>query len=274
MGDVEQRGAPVRLVEHPQERELVGGGIGAAEVAVQPALAELRLALGKEVHVRAIVLQHLDDVEQRRERSLELLRADQVEVVRRRVILGELALVRAREAADRVRTIVRDLRVFSRREDEEKAPIDVCAVLESSVRMGWSEIRHRAQLVREYGEVPPVLANESRLGQVFLNLLVNAAQAIPEGNAGGNVIRIRVHRDGDMVVVAISDSGTGMEPETLKNLFTPFFTTKAPGEGTGLGLTITARIVQELGGTVDADNREQGGARFTVRLPEAGEAEP
>jgi C4-dicarboxylate-specific signal transduction histidine kinase len=75
------------------------------------------------------------------------------------------------------------------------------------------------------------------------------------------------------VVLRVEDNGPGIPPDLLPRVFDPFFTTKAPGEGTGLGLTITARIVQELGGTVDADNREQGGARFTVRLPEAGEGE-
>jgi len=96
----------------------------------------------------------------------------------------------AREAADRVRQIVKDLRIFSRSDEESRRPVDVHRVMESTLRMAWNEIRHRARLVKNYGDIPMVEASESRLGQVFLNLIVNAAQAIPEGDTGRQEIRV------------------------------------------------------------------------------------
>ena len=176
----------------------------------------------------------------------------------------------AQKAGDRVRQIVRDLRIFARHEDTSNTAVDLRAMLESTTRMAWNEIRHRARLVQEYAETPPVRGSESRLGQVFLNLIVNAAQAIGEGNAADHTIRIAtsVAESGD-VVVEISDTGTGMSAETQRQLFTPFFTTKPQGEGTGLGLTIAHRIVTNLGGSIRVDSVEGQGTSFFVTLPRA-----
>jgi PAS domain S-box-containing protein len=182
------------------------------------------------------------------------------------------ALRDAREAADRVRIIVRDLKIFSRPEEERRGAVDVQRVLESSLRMAWNEIRHRVHLVKEYGPVPPVLATESRLGQVFLNLIVNAAQAMPEGHANVNQIRVRTRSDGpDRVSVEIEDTGPGIPPDVMRRLFTPFFTTKAAGVGTGLGLSICQRIVTELGGMITVDTKVGRGTTFRVLLPAADE---
>lgn len=179
-------------------------------------------------------------------------------------------LAEAREAADRVRQIVKDLKIFSRAEEDRRGAVDTRRVLESALRMAWNEIRHRARLVKEYDEVPLVLANESRLGQVFLNLVVNAAQALPEGAANTNEIRVRTSTDAaGRVVVEIRDSGSGMPPETLKRLFTPFFTTKQVGVGTGLGLAICHRIVTGLGGEIAVESQVGVGTTFKVFLPAA-----
>jgi signal transduction histidine kinase len=175
----------------------------------------------------------------------------------------------AREAADRVRLIVRDLKIFSRApDDERRGPVEVQRVLESSLRMAWNEIRHRARLVKEYGRTPLVDANEARLGQVFLNLIVNAAQAIPEGDAANNVVRLStgVTADG-RVSISVSDTGAGIAPETLPRIFDAFFTTKAVGVGTGLGLAICHRIVRGLGGEIQVESQLGQGATFQILLP-------
>jgi PAS domain S-box-containing protein len=177
------------------------------------------------------------------------------------------ALIDAKEAADRVRLIVRDLKVFSRAEEEHNTAVDLQRVLDSAVRMTWNEVRHRARLCKEYLAVPLVSGNEARLGQVFVNLLVNAAQALPEGHADTNEIRVSAGHDESRVWVDVADSGPGIRPEHLRLIFNPFFTTKAAGIGTGLGLAICQRIVTELGGEITVESQAGIGTRFRVSLP-------
>lgn len=179
----------------------------------------------------------------------------------------------ARSAVDRVREIVRDLKLFSRHEDGAKDRADVKEALESSLRMAFNEIRHRAGVVKDYGDTPVVCGSESRLGQVFLNLLVNAAQAIPEGNIEGNTIRVSIKTDkSGKAVIEIGDSGAGIRPEDIPNLFTPFFTTKPPGIGTGLGLPICQRIIAQMGGDIQVESELGKGSTFRVILPPAASA--
>jgi signal transduction histidine kinase len=186
----------------------------------------------------------------------------------------EDALADARKAADRVRVIVRDLKTFSRSEDETIGPVDVRSVIEATLNMAWNEIRHRARLVKDYGSVPPVQANEARLGQIVLNLLLNAAHAIPEGSATSNEIRILTRLEGDRVVLEVRDTGSGIEPDALTHIFEPFFTTKAIGVGTGLGLSISHGIVASLGGRIEVDSEPGKGTTFRVFLPIAAVAAP
>ncbi len=176
----------------------------------------------------------------------------------------------ARLSADRVREIVRDLKLFSRTHEEQFGAVNVEKVLDSTLRMAWNEIRHRAKLVKVYGGVPRVVANESRLGQVLLNLIVNAVQAIPEGNYEANEICVTTSTYKEQVVIAIRDSGGGMAPETKQRLFTPFFTTKPIGVGTGLGLAISHRIVTAMGGTITYESEINKGTEFRISLPVAG----
>jgi signal transduction histidine kinase/DNA-binding response OmpR family regulator len=172
-----------------------------------------------------------------------------------------------REAAERVRVIVRDLRVFTRHDGDEEGSADVRAVLESTLRMAHNQVSHRAGLVAELDEVPPVVGTESRLSQVFLNLLINAAQAIPDGAAAGSQVRVRTRRDpSGMVAVDISDTGIGMSEEVKSRLFTPFFTSKPSGVGTGLGLSICQRIVSSFGGRIEVKTEPGKGSTFTVLL--------
>jgi signal transduction histidine kinase/CheY-like chemotaxis protein len=176
----------------------------------------------------------------------------------------------ARESADRLRHIVRDLKIFSRStDDERRGPVDVKRVIESSLRMAWNEIRHRARLVKEYADVPLVEANEGRLGQALLNLIVNAAQAIREGDAQQNVIRVATEMDSasGRVVVEVRDSGAGIPEEALPWIFDAFYTTKPVGLGTGLGLSICHRIITGLGGEIQVESQVGKGTAFRVLLP-------
>lgn len=182
----------------------------------------------------------------------------------------------AHEAAERVSNIARDLKIFSRSSNEEqRGPVDIERVLESAVRMASNEIRHRASVVRHYDTVPPVHGNEARLGQVFLNLVVNASQAIPEGRASENTIKLSIRGgENNRVVVQISDTGSGMAPEIVSRIFDPFFTTKPDSVGTGLGLAICHRIVSSFGGDISVESRPGHGTTFSVSMPRAGTSLP
>ena len=180
----------------------------------------------------------------------------------------EETLQEAREGAERVRQIVRDLRTFARYGDEERGPVDVEQVLESSINMAAGEIRKRAKLVRNFTSVPLVHASEPRLGQVFLNLLMNAAQALPEGRIEENEIRVRTACAGEeRVLVEVRDTGGGIAPENLDRIFQPFFTTKPVGIGTGLGLSICQNIIASLGGEISVKSEAGQYTCFRILLP-------
>ena len=174
----------------------------------------------------------------------------------------------AHDGAQRVRLIVRDLKLFSRAQEERMVRVDLGRVLDSALRLAANEIRHRAQLHSDVGVVPWVDGNESRLCQVFLNLIVNAAQAIEEGRAQHNEIRVVTRTDPDgAAVVEIGDTGAGMTPEVIGRVFTPFFTTKPVGVGTGLGLAICQRIVAAHGGRIEIESEVGRGTTVRVWLP-------
>lgn len=201
--------------------------------------------------------------------NLDMALQDVIALEERVVLPSDLLdeLRDARLSADRVREIVRDLKLFSRTQEERQGAVNVEKVLESTLRMAWNEVRHRAKVVKEYGNVPRVTANESRLGQVLLNLIVNAVQAIPEGNFLNNQIRIKTYTEGDNVVIGIRDTGSGIPPEVQRRLFTPFFTTKPVGVGTGLGLAISHRIVTAMNGTITFESEVGKGTEFRITLP-------
>jgi PAS domain S-box-containing protein len=189
---------------------------------------------------------------------------------------GDAALTKARslladaaEGAERIRRIVRDLRTFSQTDRDEVGEVDVGHVLDSCLAMAAHEIRHRARVRRDYAELPAVVGNEARLGQVFLNLLVNAAQAIPAGRADDNEIAVEGRVDGERVVVVVRDSGVGVDPEARERLFEPFFTTKSTENGTGLGLAICRNIVSSIGGDIRLDSEPGRGTAVTVCLARA-----
>jgi PAS domain S-box-containing protein len=179
------------------------------------------------------------------------------------------SLQQAVEGANRVRQIVRDLLTFAQGHVEHRGTADVRGLVESAVQIAWHEIRHRAHLTKVLADVPPVDANEARLGQVFLNLLVNAAQAIPEGHADTNEIRVVTRTDErGNAVVEVTDTGTGISAADLPCVFDPFFTTKGEA-GTGLGLAISHGTVKGLGGDILVESTPGRGTTFRVVLPPA-----
>ena len=182
-----------------------------------------------------------------------------------------LALDRVSEGAGRIRDIVRGLKAFSRPENETLAPVPVARVLEAALGMIENEIRHGARLVKEIEPVPEVVANEGRLGQVFLNLLLNALQSLPEGRAEQNEIRVVVRSPtAGRVVVEVHDNGAGIPANVQGRIFEPFFTTKPVGVGTGLGLSICHGIVTSFGGTLSVQSEPGHGSVFRVELPAVG----
>jgi len=176
------------------------------------------------------------------------------------------ALDDALDGALRVRNIVRQLKTFSRSEEPGVGSARLSRVLDTACRMVGNQIRHRARLETTHGDLPRVHGNASRLEQVFVNLLVNAAHAIPEGGADENVVRLEASVDGSHVVVTISDTGTGIQPDDLEHIFDPFFTTKPIGEGTGLGLAVCHDIVTASRGTIDVESMPGQGTTFRVCL--------
>ena len=180
------------------------------------------------------------------------------------------ALAEAEEGAERVRLIVQDLKTLARPDDVALGPVNVAAVVRSSMKMARHEAHERARLVEECDGVPPVQANAARLGQVFLNLLINAAHAIEPGRARDNEIRVRAHLSAPRrVTVEVHDTGAGIAPEHLRRIFDPFFTTKPVGVGTGLGLSVCHRIITSLGGDIRVESEPGRGTCFFVTLPVA-----
>jgi len=175
----------------------------------------------------------------------------------------------ALEGSERIRGIVSHMKTFSRAGDEHRTYVDPRSVLDSSIKVVMSEIGSRARLVKDYGHVPLVLANPGQLGQVFLNLLLNAAHSIEEGNPQNNTVRVatRAAPSGE-IVVEISDTGRGIPAEVRPRIFDPFFTTKPLGIGTGLGLSICHGIVRGLHGTISVESELGSGTTFRITLPE------
>jgi len=181
------------------------------------------------------------------------------------------ALREAGVGAERIRGIVMDLKRFARADESLMGPVDVQQALEFSLSMALPHIRHRAHVERRFSPVTKVLGNEAKLGQVFLNLMINAADAMPEGDVARNRLTLTTRMENERVVVEVSDTGRGMTPEVLERAFEPFFTTKSVGSGTGLGLSICLGLVQGMKGELSATSRPGVGSTFRVVLPPATE---
>ena len=190
--------------------------------------------------------------------------------------VGEVsaALKDARSAAERLRDIVRDLRLFARTDEGDRGPIAVGPVLEATLGLLANQLRHRARVVRVMADAPKVVATASSLGQAFLNLLLDAAQAIPEGAASQNEIRVTLGRDADgAALVEISDSGAGMSPEALAHAFDPH-RPRRPGGPAGMGLPVARAVIERLGGSISVESAPGHGTTSRVRLPPAPPVAP
>jgi PAS domain S-box-containing protein len=185
------------------------------------------------------------------------------------------SLSRSVDGAMRVRELGRSLTMFARGGSVDRRwPVDVRGALESSIQMSMHEIRDRARLVRQLGPVPLVAASETSLGQVFINLLVNAAQSIPEGDIENNEVRVSTTTDEHgNAVIEVTDTGTGIAPESLPRIFEPFYTSRKPGVGTGLGLSISSDAIHALGGTITVTSAPGAGSTFRVVLPPSPQLE-
>jgi len=211
----------------------------------------------------AYVLLNLERVRSK----IELLACGQQEALRSEL---ETALDMSIEGASRVQQIVRDLNRFSRRDDIGRLPVDVHRSLDFAISMAEPELQSRAKLARDYGPLPLVRASEARLSQVFLNLIINAAHALPEAGRGRGEIRVVTRTDpSGQAIIEVHDTGRGMSSAGLRRVFEPFYTTKPPGLGTGLGLTICHDIVVALGGRIEVASTEGRGSVFRVVLPPA-----
>jgi PAS domain S-box-containing protein len=188
----------------------------------------------------------------------------------------DLPAVRARvgfavEALERIRDIVRDLSSVARDDEGDKIGVDVKDVLESSLRIAHHHIEPRARVVRDYRDIPQVRVRVSRLGQIFVNILVNAAQAIGEGRPEENQIRVSTSTDDTgAAIVEIADTGSGIPPERVEHIFEPFVTTKTDGVGSGLGLFVCNRLISSMGGTLRVVRSGASGTTMRVCLPAAG----
>jgi CheY-like chemotaxis protein len=171
------------------------------------------------------------------------------------------------EGMARIRSIASDLRTFARIGRNEVALVDLNECVESACKIAKSEIRQRARLVRELGQIPRLPGSPGKLAQVVLNLLINAAHAVPEGDVEGQCITVRTGTRGDEVWLQVEDTGHGIAPELRDKIFDPFFTTKPRSQGTGLGLALCADIVGQHQGVIVAQQLASGGTCFEVRFP-------
>ncbi|HTY99530.1 MAG TPA: ATP-binding protein, partial [Rhodocyclaceae bacterium] len=188
----------------------------------------------------------------KRQADVDYLRAD----------VGNL-VAESIEGLQRVKRIVQDLKDFSHVGESETLWTDIERGLDSTLNVVWNELKYKAEVIKEYGGVPEIECIPTQINQVFMNLLINAAQAIDDRGR----ITIRTGHEGDFVWAEIADTGCGITPENLKRIFDPFFTTKPVGSGTGLGLSLSYGIVQKHGGRIAVSSETGKGSVFRVWLP-------
>ena len=223
-------------------------------------LGTLAAGLGHEINnPLSYVISNLSHLEQELLPSLALGPEQSEEL---RGLLAE-----TQQGVQRIREITQQLKLFSQVERESRSThVEVQRVLESAVRLAWNEIRHRAVLVRDFTDALVVEAQEARLGQVFLNLLVNAAHAIPEGDVEKHEIRVVIRRRGALAIIEIRDTGVGIPPEFQERVFEPFLSLR-PGGTTGLGLSVCLGIITGFNGRMEVESKVGQGSVFRVILP-------
>jgi two-component system, cell cycle sensor histidine kinase and response regulator CckA len=217
------------------------------------------------------ILGSVDEVERLLSRSERRHEGPDGTVTMLRSELGNLRerLSEIRTGADRVRHVARDLRSFARPDDETVSAVELGAVVRAVLELVRKDVEARARLVLELQDTPAVRANEARLVQVILNLLVNAWQALGPGDPARHEIGLRTFSDGRRALIEVWDSGPGVPLAQRSRIFDPFFSTKEIGEGTGLGLFVCRNIVTAFGGSISVHDHRGGGALFRVTLPAA-----
>ncbi|MCK5404868.1 MAG: response regulator [Desulfobulbaceae bacterium] len=193
----------------------------------------------------------------RKKMKVDYIREDAVEL-----------LAESLEGALRVKEIVGNLKNFSRTDEAKIQETDINASLESALKIVWNELKDKARVIREFSDLPMVRCNTQQINLVFLNLLVNAADAIPKQGE----ITLKTRQEGDVVLVSVSDTGIGIPARIRERVFEPFFTNKGVGNGIGLGLSMSYDIVKKHGGELTLESKEGKGTTFTVRLPVSGNA--
>ncbi len=249
-----QRQEDLELAVAERTRELAAANARLMHAQKLEALGRMSAGLAHEVNnPLAYVLSNLRHIE----RGLEKRGETDLRDASRDAIFG----------AERIARIVQDVRIFARMEEPSRERVDVRRVVEGSISLASEALRSGIRLVRDFQEVPPVWGSEHGLGQVFLNLIVNAAHALA-GATPEPCIHVGIQRRADgQVGVVVRDNGCGISPEHMSRLFEPFFTTKPVGTGTGLGLSICHGIVTRLGGDITVDSAPGQGTSFEVLLP-------
>jgi len=184
--------------------------------------------------------------------------------------MPEETLETAQEALDgagRVKDIMSGLGSFSRMEMDDPGPVDLRAPIECAYVMAYNQLKFRAQVVKELQEVPRITAPEGKLSHLFINLMINASQAIDEGDVANNEIRIRTWAGEDLVYVEVKDTGRGMEPEQVERAFDPSYSTRPANEGGGMGLSVCRDIVADLGGEIQLNSEPGTGTAVLITLP-------
>ena len=190
---------------------------------------------------------------ERKKYRIDHIRADMPEMI-----------AESTDGAQRIRQIVQDLKRFSRVDTSESSNANINEGLESTISIAWNELKYKTNIIKEYGQLPMLKCNQGQLNQVFLNILVNAAQAIEEQGT----IRVLTREVDSLVQIVFSDNGCGISAEALSHIFEPFFTTKEVGKGTGLGLAIAYDIiVNKHGGHIEVTSEVGVGSTFTISLP-------
>ncbi len=221
--------------------------------ALAPHTSRIRAAMGEQdPEVRAALLE-----ESHRDGTVAAVLAS-----------GHDIVVETLNGAERIRAIAKGMKDLAGHSELAFTTVDINALLNATINLVTHQVRSHARITTDFArDLPTVVASPSRLSQVFINLVVNASQAIAEGFAADNLIRLTTRMDGERVRVDIDDTGSGIPVAVFPRIFEPFFTTKAAGVGTGLGLPITQEIVHAHGGEIRAENLPGRGARFSVWLP-------
>lgn len=176
---------------------------------------------------------------------------------------SRLIFEEVREGLDRVKDIVTNLKSFSRTQSSDRESADVRDCLTSALKIANNKVKYHCEVIQEFTETPLIYCNKNELTQVFLNIIINAAQAIPKQG----VITLNTRCSDDYIIIDISDTGIGIPEENLDKIFNPFFTAKPLGVGTGLGLSVSYGIIKDLDGTISAESSPGKGTTFTILIP-------